>query len=849
MTGFALKGVAARKLRSLLTALAIVLGVAMVSGTFVLTDTIEKAFDSIFASSYEQTDVVVSGRKVVDWSQNGKAAVPERLLAEIGELPEVEAAAGTLVDLSGETDQVQLLDKRGRVIPSDPSFGFGVPPGQERFNPFDLVGGRWAEGGDEVALDAGTASKYGFSVGDTIRAAADGPVRSFRIVGIARFGDVDTIGTASIAVFDVRTAQTLLGKDGFDAINVAAKDGVTPAELVQSIRPLLPATVKVLTADAQAAEDGRGVDEFVSIIRYFLLAFGGIALFVGAFVIFNTLSITVAQRSRELATLRMLGASRRQVLRSVVVEGLAIGAIASATGLAFGIALAKGLSALFGAIDFALPEAGTVVAARTAVVSIALGIGITFVASLVPAVRATRVPPLAAVRDAQVRDLSRLSWRLTGAAIATVLVAGSALGYGVLGSGVGVGARVLLMVGGALGLFVGIAMVAPRLVRPLASVLGRPAEWVGGAAGRIARENAVRNPGRTAATAAALMIGLTLATFAAVVGKGLVASGESAVREQLRTDYAVAATSVWDNLPPAVGRRAAAAPGVEIASSVRSDQARVLGSEQTVSGVDPTTIGRTYRFEWTTDSDAALRSLGQRGALVRSDLAESETLSVGDSLVLKTPSGKSIPVVVRGIFSPPKLDPLLGAIVISQRLFDSTFARPGDAFTLVQTSAPDRLEQVLAAYPSATLRTDEELASARFSELGTILNLLYVLLALSVVVSLFGMVNTLVLAVFERTRELGMLRAVGMTRRQTRRMIRHEGVLNALIGAGLGIPLGIGAGALVIRSLAKYGVAFSLPTGTLALFTVVTVLAGMAAAILPARRASRLNILRALQYE
>jgi putative ABC transport system permease protein len=849
MTGFALKGVAARKLRSLLTGLAVVLGVAMVSGTFVLTDTIEKAFDSIFSSSYEQTDAVISGRKVVEWSQNGKAVVPERLLEEVRELPEVEAASGTLVDFSGENDQVQLLDRRGRVIPSDPSFGFGVPAGQERFNPFDLVGGRWADDGDEVVLDAGTASKYDFSVGDTIRVAAKGPVRSFRIVGIARFGNVETIGTASIAVFDVPTAQALLGKDGFDAINVAAKDGVAPGKLVQSIRPLLPATVKVLTADAQATEDGQGVDEFVSIIRYLLLAFGGIALFVGAFVIFNTLSITVAQRTRELATLRMLGASRRQVLRSVVLEGLAIGAFASAAGLVLGIGLAKGLSALFAAIDFALPEAGTVVQARTAVVSIALGIGITFLASLVPAVRATRVPPLAAVRETQGGGVPPLSWRLTAVAVATVAVAASALGYGVLGSGIGAGVRVLLTVGGALGLFVGIAMVAPRLVRPLASVLGRPSQWLGGASGRLARQNAVRNPGRTAATAAALMIGLTLATFAAVVGQGLVASGESAVREQLRTDHVVVAADVWEHLPAAIGRNVAAAPGVELASSVRSDQVRVRGSEQTVSGVDPATIASAYRFEWQTGSDATLRSLGRTGAVVRSDFAEHESLSVGDPLVLNTPTGRSIHVAVRGIFSPPELDPLLGAVVIPQQLFDSSFALPADAFTLVQTSSPEQLEQALATYPNATLRTGEQLAEARFSELGTILNLLYVLLALSVLVSLFGMVNTLVLAVFERTRELGMLRAVGMTKRQARRMIRHEGVLNALLGAGLGIPLGIGAGALVIRSLGKYGVAFSLPMGTLALFTVVTVLAGMGAAILPARRASRLNVLRALQYE
>ena len=322
MRRVALRGLLARKLRSTLTAVAIVLGVAMVSGTLVLTDTIDKAFDSIFSSSYEQTDAVVSGKKLVEWSQTGKAQVSADVLAKVRALPEVEAAAGTILDISGDANQAKILDREGKAIQgNNPTFGLGVDPQDERFNPFELVEGDWASGPRQVVVDVNTADEQGFRVGETVKVAGEGPVRSFELVGIARFGDVDSLGGATIALFDVATARTILAKDGFDAIAVGARHGVSQSELIDAIATTLPDTADVRTGEPQAAEDGEGVGEFVPFIRYFLLAFGGIALFVGAFVIFNTLSITVAQRTKELATLRTLGASRRQVLRSVILEG------------------------------------------------------------------------------------------------------------------------------------------------------------------------------------------------------------------------------------------------------------------------------------------------------------------------------------------------------------------------------------------------------------------------------------------------------------------------------------------------------------------------------------------------
>jgi putative ABC transport system permease protein len=846
MRRVALRGLLARKLRSTLTAVAIVLGVAMVSGTLVLTDTIDKAFDSIFSSSYAQTDAVVSGKKLVEWSQTGKAQVPAELLDEVKALPQVEAAAGTILDMSGDANQAKILDGDGEAIQgNNPTFGLGVDPGDDRFNPFELVEGDWASGPNQVVIDANTADKQGFRVGQTVKIAGEGPVRAFQLVGIARFGNVDSLGGATIALFDVATARQVLAKDGFDAIAVGARDGVGRQELVDALSASLPDSTEVRTGEEQAAADGEGVDEFVTFIRYFLLAFGGIALFVGAFVIFNTLSITVAQRTKELATLRTLGASRRQVLRSVILEGTVLGLVASAVGLGLGVLLAKGLTKLFAAVDLELPQSSMVFQTRTAVVAILTGTLVTLVASVWPAVRATRIAPIAAVREGgmAVKRQSRKTLAF-GLAVSALSVFG--LVYGTLGSDVSTGVRILGIAGGAFGIFIGLAVIAPRLVRPLAHVVGLPAARLGGAPGRLARENAIRNPGRTASTAAALMIGLTLVSFVAVFGKGLLASDEGALRKQLGTTHVITSQSGWDAVPLGAGAAAARTDGVTLSSSIRGDQAQVPGDGETaVSGVDPATIAGAYKFEWVEGSETSLAKLADGDAIVREGDGH-----VGDDLFFLTPAGKEVSATVRGVYKKQgDLDQLLGNIVLSQKTFDANFPRPGDMLTLVNVESTSALEKALAAFPDAKLQTDDEFIASWTAWLTDVMNLFYVLLALSVIVSLFGMVNTLVLAVFERTRELGMLRAVGMTRRQARRMIRQESVITALIGAALGLPLGVGLAALVTQSLSKYGVSFSLPVGTLAVFTVVAILAGVLAAIAPARRAARLNVLNALQYE
>ena len=858
MTWIALKSLSERRMRAALTALAIVLGVAMIAGSLILTDTIDRAFTNIFSSSYTQTDLVVRSTPVVPDSFAGAPTVPAELLTQIRAVPGVQTAGGNLTDLSGSgaDARVKLVGTDGKVIQNNaPTFGFGVNPAQPRFNPMTLSAGHWATGPNQVVVDAGTADAHGFAVGDRVGVSAAGPVRSFTISGLARFGGVDSLGGATIAVFDIPTARSVLQKTGFDAIQVAAAPGVSEATLAKRIAPLLPSGVQASTSAEQSTKDQAVVSGFITFIRGFLLAFGGIALFVGAFVIFNTLSITVAQRSRELATLRTLGASRRQVLRSVIAEAAIIGFTASVVGLISGYGLAKGLTALFNALGLTLPQADMVFAPRTVVVSLLVGTLVTLLAGVVPAIRATRVAPINAVREGAKPPRGRFARVTPIIALATIAVAGALVVRGALAGGLGTSERLMSLGVGTLALFVGVAMISSSLVRPIAAIVGWPIARLRGASGQLARENAVRNPSRTAATAAALMIGLALVTFVSVLGGGLVNTSKSDIRDQVGADYVVTSASGWETVSPNVARTIAAHAPSAVVSGVRQDRGRVDGSAQDVSGIDPATIAGVYEFTWSRGSEATLSTLNSDGAIVDRSFADDHHLTVGDPVEITSPSGDTLTRTVTGIVAQPRLNPLLGAVMVSQRAFDGVFDHAQDRYTFVATSGAATaatsasLQSSLAEFPDTSLNTVPQFVASQTKDLSTILNLLYVLLALSVVVSLFGMVNTLALAVHERTRELGMLRAVGMTRRQARSMVRGESVITALIGAALGIPLGIGLAALTTRSLTEWGVQLSIPVGSLLVFTWVAIVVGVIAAVLPARRASRLNVLRALRYE
>jgi putative ABC transport system permease protein len=851
MTTVALRGLAGRKLRAILTALAIVLGVAMISGTYVLTDTIDKAFNNIFTQAYAGSDAVITGQEAFSTDTSQPPPFSQTLLPKVRALPSVAAAVG------GVSDTAQLTKKNGDLIETHgaPALAFGVDFTQARFNPLTLVTGSWPTGSGQIVIDQGAAEDGGYKVGDSIGVVAKGPVQQLTIVGIVKYGSVSSIGSATISGFTLPDAQRLFDKVGkLDGIQVAGSSGVTPQQLVRDIEPILPAGTKVQTGQQEAQDQTKDIEDFTKFIRYFLLAFGFIALFVGAFVIFNTLSITVAQRVREFGTLRTLGASRRQVLRSVILEALVIGLLASVVGLFLGLGLAAGLKAVLASFGLDLPSTGTQFLGRTIIVSLLAGVLITVIAGIIPAIRATRVPPIAAVREGATLPRSRFAKWSIYLAVLTTLIGLALLLYGVFVHGIGVGQRLSTIGFGCVILFIGVALVSPRLVRPLARVLGAPGERMGGAAGRLAKENAMRNPGRTAATAAALMIGLALIAFVAILAQGLRSSVRDAIDNQVSADFVVTSDDNFTPFEPSADAALAAVPGAKVVG-IRGDRAKFFGSEQNVTGVDPATIGSVYSFDWSQGSDAVLSTLGPRGALVEKDFAKDHNLAPGSPMTMLTPSGNRVALIVRATFDQPPFWEMLGKVAIPTETFDQAFEDPRNLYSFVVMPGgptPENKQTLSAAlepFPSVKLDTKSGFVTTQQQAIDPFLNLLYVLLALSVIVSLFGVVNTLVLSVYERTRELGMLRAVGMTRRQVRRMIRHESIITALIGAVLGMVLGIILAVITTQALKNEGVVFAVPVVSLIVFLIVGIVAGMLAAIFPARRASRLNVLEALQYE
>ena len=854
MTRVALRGLLGRRLRAALTAIAVVIGVAMVSGTYILTDTIRAAFTTVFTEAYKHADAVVTGRSAIGTgsgsdSRGQAPSLSASLLTRIRALPQVAQASGSIAD------SAQLVGHDGKVISSHgaPGLAFSYSPSGQRFNPLSLVSGSWPSGPDQVAIDSSTATTNHFSTGQTIGVVARGPVRRFRIVGTVKFGGVSSLGGATMAIFTLPEAQSLFHKPGLlDQISVAGTPSTSPSALVRTIRPLLPASAQVRTGQQQAQQATSDTSGFLTIFQDFLLAFGGIALFVGSFVIANTLSITIAQRTRELATLRTLGATRGQVLRSVMLEALVIGVVASVIGLFLGLGLAAGLNSLLVSLGINLPQTGTVIKGRTVEVSLAVGIVVTLLAALRPALRSTRVPPVSAVREGSVLPPSRLARFGPPTALALLVGALALMLVGSLVKSLSTVQALLAVGAGAVVLLVATAMLAPNLVPPLARVLGWPSTRLGGAAGSLARSNAARDPARTASTAAALMIGLALVTLVGVLAAGLKSHFDGTVNQVFVANYAVTSTNNFTPIGVASENALRHVPGVLVDTGVRAGDGQAFGSRVNVTGVDGD-ASQVISINWARGGPTTPARLGADGAFVSQGYASASHLHMGSPIVIETPRGTRLHLVIRGISAPAKGSSPYGDVTISTPTFDANYENPQNLFTFlrmrggVTRANTARLQAALRNFPDAKLQTKQQFANNQLSGLNTLLNLLYVLLSLSIIVSLFGIVNTLVLTVFERTRELGMLRAVGMTRRQVRRMIRHESVITALLGAALGIPLGVVA-ALMVGAAIRYS-AFTVPVGTLVVFVVAAIIAGLVAAIFPARRAGRLNVLAALQYE
>jgi putative ABC transport system permease protein len=851
MIRVALRGLARRKLRTVLTAIAIVLGVALITGTYVLTDSIKGAFGGIFTSVYRGTDATVTGKSAFNLSDSGTTTAPpfdESLLPLIRGLPDVADAVG------GVGGNAHLV-LNGKVVHfgGAPNLGFSVDPARPELNTLTLVDGKWP-GTNQLVIDQATAHKKDLRVGQQIGVQANGPTLRMTISGLVHFGGASSLGGATLSGFNLPTAQRLFQRVGkLDQIRAKAKTGVTPAQLASEIRNVLPRGTQVRTGQGQAKEDAKDTESFLNFLQDFLLAFGGIALFVGSFVIANSLSITITQRTRELATLRTLGASRRQVRRSIVIEGLAIGTIASVLGIGVGLGLGVGLFKLFDAVGFTLPNNGLVLHNRTVIVALLVGILVTVVASLRPAVRATRVPPIAAVREGSELPPGRFAkYRPAGSALLTAIGFAS-LVYGLFGHDLGTKKILLFMGIGTLLIFLGVALLAARFARPLAWALGAPASRFGGAAGSLARDNARRNPQRTASTASALMIGLALVTLVAVIAAGITKSFRGAVDDLWISGYAITAQNNFDPIPIAAGDAAAKTPGVQAIANVRGGDALIFKKVHQATAVNPGGA-QIFRMKWLDGgSNAVIARLGADGAFVDDGFAKSHHLTIGSPLQLTAPTGQTVNLHVKGIFNPPTGGSPFGPVTISDSTWDKIYDSPQNLYSFVRMRGGETdadkaaLERQLKAFPNAKVQTKHEFIDNQISGLNSILNVLYVLLALSVVVSLFGIVNTLVLTVFERTRELGMLRAIGMTRRQVRRMIRTESVITALMGGVIGIILGLVLGGLLAARVDF--IVFALPWGQVIVFAVAAIVVGLVAAIFPARRAAKLNVLEALQYE
>jgi putative ABC transport system permease protein len=857
MRRIVLRGLATRRLRTVLSAIAVVLGVALVTGALTLGGALDDGANRLAADAYDSTDAVVSAPSAFRGEDlSRRETIPAATVARVRQVPGVRTASADVLD---EAKVISGSD--GKPVGQGPFFGVGYDPrdpGAQATSPLRLVTGRWAAGPGEVVLDRGTADDQHLAVGSRVRVAADGPVRTYTVAGIARFGRVDSLGKASVVVFDLATAQRLFGKAGrLDDVLVSAAPGVDPAALRARIAAALGAgRPGSALAVRTAREQDRftivsGLQGFVGFIKTFLVAFGLIAVLVGAMTIANALSLTVAQRARELALLRAVGASRRQVLRSVVLEALVIGALGSALGIALGVGLAHGLHALVKSFGLDLPSSSLALTAGTVVAATATGMGATLLSSLVPAFRATHVPPVAAMRDGAAAVLpARRRRRATIAGGVFGALGAGIITYAMVAPSLAVGDRLLAFVPGGLALLIAAALLAKFAVVPIASTLGRPGARLAGVAGGLARRNAMRNPQRTASTAAALMVGVALVTCVAVLAAGLKSSAREDTRDAIRAGVVVAGQDNWTPVAEGVVRAAAAAPGATVATGVVVDEARAYGSSVHVSGVDPAQLARVWHVRWHRGDDATLRGLHGDGAIVRRDFADKHNLRVGSSLTVTAASGRRLALRVAGIATGSPLDVLgTGQVMVARPAFDGTFAVRKPKFVLVDGARAGDVRRAVAAFPDAKVSTRDAFASSKAAELDGIVGVVTVLLALALVISVLGIVNTLALGVAERTRELGMLRAVGMRRRQVRRMVRHEGALTALVGAALGIAVGLALAGAISAALASQGVRFAVPVGSIAVYAVVAALAGVLAAALPARRAARLPILGALAHE
>ncbi len=844
MFRIALKGVLARKGRLVLTSIAVVLGTAFLSGTSVFTATLNRTFDNLFSDVFKNVNAYVRSTEVVDtdFGFQERQRVETTLVEVVAKVPGVDAAAANLQAFA------RIVGKDGKPLGNEgngpPTFGSSVV--DSKADIWRMSQGRFPKGPTEVALDEASAEAGKFVLGDTVKVITAVGSQEFTLVGIANYGDVRSPGGATFALWDVDTASSLLAKPGYiDAVIVVGDGTMSDEALTQRIQAALPAgkNLETITGAQITKETQDDIKTALSFFGILLTIFAFIGLGVGSFVIYNVFSISAAQRQRENALLRAIGASRRQITIAMLVESLAVGLVGSVLGLLGGIGLSAGLTALLKAIGVDLPSSGLVVGANTIVQTILIGLIVTVASALLPAFRAGRVPPLAAMRDTALDTAGKPRVRLVLGG--TPLLAGVALIGAVIG-----GARTELLGLAILFIFIGALTLGPLVARPVALTLGSPIASLRGVTGRMARQNAARNPKRTSRTAAPVLIGVALVTAVTALAASIQAEIRGVFGEQFTGDFTISSEAQgFGGLSPSLAVDVSKLDGVKQATGIGQSVVEVEGKGRFITVINPKTVEGIFDIGLL--GDAEVTSLSKNGVLVSEKTAERDKLTNGSTIPAKLSDGTDVDLVVEGVYAN---DQLAGRYTVSSELFEGTTVSRFDfGVYILKSDGTDSdtlradLQKLVDSYGSGTLLSKDEYIDKQAAQVNQLLGLIYGLLFLSIIIAIVGIIITLLLSVYERQREIGLLRAVGMTRGQVRSAVRWESVITSLIGAVTGILLGFVLGYVVILSLRDQGITkFELPIGSAVTILIVAFLVGVLAAAYPARRATKVDVLAAL---
>ncbi len=812
-----LRNLAAHKIRLVLTAVAVILGVAFVAGTLMFTDTMNKRFDELFSNISQDIAVDVRAKKVVGGDDDGMSAQP--IPASV--LETVKGVDGVKDPIGNVTGYAAVVGKDGKIVgtPQNGPPQIGVNLTRSAF--YELTSGRAPRGPREVVIDEASAEKGGLAIGDTTQVITAGPPQRMKVVGLV---DTGNMMGATVTAFDTPTAQRLLLKPGYFTDIEMKSAGPSEEELRDRVAAVLPDNLEAITGTELREEAQSDVAQIMGFFRTFLLVFALISIFVGAFIIFNTFSMLVAQRTRELALLRAIGAARAQVTRAVIGEAVAVGIVGSTLGLAAGAGLASLLQAQMGDAG----EGGLVFTATPVIWSYAVGIVVTVVSAYFPARRAAKIPPVAAMRDDVALPQRSMRIRIALGSLLT------AVGAGLIAAGLaGTGGNPAVPVGaGAFGVFVGIAMLAPVISVPVLRVLGAPAARLLGPPGRLARQNALRNPRRTAATAAALMIGLALITTVNVLGATMRASIDEQIDAQFGGDYLVQAQGAG-GVNPEAQQKVRRTPGVVAASPAYDGQVKIDGKDVFYVAADAAVIVEAARLNIVSGRAAS----GPSDLMVDEGTAEDRGWKVGATVPVQFPDGETERLTLAGVYS---RSDLIGPRLLSPEMHRRHTLNPTVGIMVVDTVRTDAamrsaLESAVSGYPNLEVADQASLKEDARGQVDGFVTFLTILLIMSVI---------------ERTREFGLLRAIGTSRRQLRHMIRLESIMIAVFGAVLGMGIGVAFGAALQRALADEGLGvLSIPYGTLVLYLGVAAVIGVLAALWPAWRAGRMDVLKAISTE